>query len=73
RRILRVLVPPMQLIGLKVMNQVNLAAHPQTGGTPPPQWKPSSAVRIIPAQAGIQNTWQWCGLARFSGFPLSRE
>jgi hypothetical protein len=40
----RILVQPIQLIGFKVMDQVNLAPHPQTTGTVAPQWKPSGAV-----------------------------
>ena len=51
RRILRLLVPPMQVIGLKVPLQVNCAAHPQTAGTPAPQWKPSAAVGITSSGA----------------------
>ncbi|HYG85767.1 MAG TPA: hypothetical protein VD978_05880, partial [Azospirillum sp.] len=46
RRILRVLVQPVQLIGFKVMDQMNLASHPQTTGTVAPQWKPSGAIGI---------------------------
>ncbi|WP_160174888.1 hypothetical protein [Azospirillum argentinense] len=44
---LRFLVQPMQFIGLKVPLQMNFAAHPQTGGTAEPQWKPSAADGMI--------------------------